>query len=375
VHALLVARIEALKLSAFFRVTDRMIECIPTQSEILFAGLWANLDSIKSLNDLSLAWVEESESISAQSVQILTPTIRGSHQDHGAGAEIWFSCNPDDERAVVMEFATGQRPDTIHAHVVYSDNPFFPSVLDAERQYLECVDDDRYRHVWLGAVNKVSDALIFRGKFVSEPFTPHADWPTYVGLDFGHASDPCAAVLVHVNDRTLYVSREFWALRAELDQLSTLLESAIPGSRQQRVYCDNSRPESIQFLRRHGHPEAVAAAKWPNSIIDGIAFLRSFERIIIAPECTHTLMEFRSYSYVLDRLTGQPAVEPQDKDNHIVDSLRYALSSLIKSAGEPGILGFYRDLLSAQAAENIVAANAPKSETLWHRAGAVTRDL
>jgi phage terminase large subunit len=392
VHALLTARVEALRLQQYFTITNSEISCA-NGSQILFAGLWSNLDSIKSLNDLSLAWIEESESVSAQSVQILTPTIRGSHADQGRGAEVWLSCNPDSPDATAQEFVEGKRPDCIRAHVIFSDNDFFPAALEGERSYLQRVDDDRYQHVWLGSCSRVSDALIFRGKFCVEEFEVGADWPTYHGLDFGFSTDPAAAIRAHVVGTELFISAEFWGLRVELDQLSQAIERAIPGSKDQKLYCDAARPESVSFLKHHGHEYAVSAPKWSGSILDGISFLRSFTRIVVSPNCPRTLAELRSYSYKIDKLTGLPLTEPADKDNHLCDAARYALSDLITAKGEPGILQFYRNEIEKQQATKTAAAPSsdgsaplisplPKpssaAETFWAaatRAGATVRSL
>jgi phage terminase large subunit len=363
VHALLVARIEALRLLQYFTVTNNEIRCA-NGSEIFYTGLWSHLDSVKSLNDLSLAWIEESESASAPSVQVLTPTVRGSHADGGKGAEIWFSANPDSPEAVVQEFVEGKRPDCIRAHVIFSDNDFFPAALEGERQYLQRVDDDRYQHVWLGACSRVSDALIFRGKFCVEEFEVQADWPTYHGLDFGFSTDPAAAIRCHVVGTELFISAEFWGLRVELDQLSQAIEREIPGSREAKLYCDAARPESVSFLKNHGHSGAVSAPKWSGSILDGISFLRSFTRIVVHPNCPRTLAELRSYSYKIDKLTGLPLTEPADKDNHLCDAARYALSDLITAKGEPGILQFYRNEIEKQTAKPAAPPNSDGTEPL-----------
>lgn len=260
-------------------------------------------------------------------------------------------------------------------------------MLEAERAYLQRVDDDAYRHVWLGAVNKVSDALIFKGKFVVEEFTPQPHWSTYHGMDFGHSVDPCAAIRCHVADRVLYISAEFWALRCGLEELAALIEAAMPGSCRARLYCDSSRPESIAFIVRHGFPNAIAAPKWSGSVVDGILFLRSFERIVISPACPRTLHEFRSYQYVVDRLTGQPTTEPKDADNHLIDAARYGLSSLIRqsNAGR-GVIDWYGGQVAKLDAAKVQAA-APAAGAAQgaviadsmtvnvHRLGGTVRDL
>jgi phage terminase large subunit len=245
---------------------------------------------------------------------------------------------------------------------------------------LERIDSggDTYAHIWEGKVRRVSDALIFRGRFIIEDFTPQAHWSTYHGCDFGFSSDPSAAIRAHVDGTTLYISAEFWGLHVELDRLSQEIEAAIPGSRNQKLYCDCARPESISYLTRHGHEYAVAAPKWSGSIEDGLAFLKTFERIVVSPKCRYMLDELRSYSCKVDKLTGKPTVEPEDRNNHLIDSLRYALADLIKQAGTPGILTYYTELLAAQSAAKTAAVNAPqKAEplpgmiqpgTLWQKA-------
>ena len=346
VHHLLCAKIDSLGLTTLFDVTDRSIACTATGAEVIFSGLWANVSQLKSLENISLAWIEEGETVSRRSLEILAPTVRASR------SEIWISMNPDAPDGPVQQHIDAGRSDTRHAHVIHADNPFFPAPLEQERLYLQSVDVDGYRHVWLGEVRRISDAIIFAKKFVIEEFEPREEWSVYHGCDFGFSVDPSAAVRAYVADRTLYISHEFWGLRVELDSLSNEIQAAIPGSRQHKLLCDAARPESINYLSRHGHPHAIAAPKWPGSILDGIQFLRSFERIVCHPRCIHMLDELRSYSFKIDRLTGQALTEPEDRNNHLCDALRYALSALIRqsNAGR-GIFDWYGEEARRVASE------------------------
>jgi hypothetical protein len=153
------------------------------------------------------------------------------------------------------------------------------------------------------------------------------------GLDFGFSRDPNAAVRLYIDDvnKVLYVAREYWALHIDIDALPAALEEAIPGISQYTVFCDNSRPESISYLARHGVANARAADKWSGSVDDGIAYLRSFSRIVIHPTCKKFLDEARNYCFKVDRLTGSPLPEAEDRFNHLIDSARYALSPLIRN--------------------------------------------
>jgi phage terminase large subunit len=198
----LVEKIDALRLTQYFDVTDTSIMCRITGSEIIFAGLHSNVQQLKSLEAIFLCWVEEAEFVSQRSIEVLTPTIRA------AASEIWLSCSPDDPEAPVMGFIDGKRPDTLHEHVTYADNPWFPAPLEGERAYLQSVDDDAYRHVWLGECRIASDAQILKGKYIIEEFEvdPSSDGP-YIGLDFGFI-DPTAAVKCYIADRMLLITHE-----------------------------------------------------------------------------------------------------------------------------------------------------------------------
>jgi phage terminase large subunit len=336
VHHLLSEKIDALGLNSFFDINDREIRCTVTGSEIIFQGLFAHLSSLKSLEDISLVWCEESESVSARSIEILSPTVRAPN------SELWFSINPDSDDGTIEKMVASERADVAHTHIVYSDNPYFPSVLEEERKYLERVDADAYEHVWLGKTRRISDAIIFSGRWRIDEFEPLPEWQSYRGCDFGFSSDPSAAVECFVADRRLYIRRELWALHLELDAMSQALEIALPGSRNYPLLCDSSRPESISFLQRSGHPHARAAAKWAGSILDGISFLRSFEEIIVHPSCQRMIEELKTYRYKIDKITGRPLTEPQDKNNHLCDALRYAVADMImQSKNGAGILSWY----------------------------------
>jgi phage terminase large subunit len=349
VHHLLVAKIEALGLSRYFEVLDREISCPLTRSEAIFAGLHTNVRQLASLEAVGLCWIEEAESISKESLEVLTPTIRLP------GSEIWFSLNPDEPAAPVQAFADGARPDTRRIHVVFTDNPFLTPTLDAERSYLQRVDPDAYAHVWLGQTRSHSDAAVFAGKYQVEEFTPVPEPPEgasihpkrvgslkfwqgpYFGADWGFSQDPTTLVKCWIYERTLYIEHEAWAIGCDLDKTPALFDT-VPGARLHTVRADNARPETISYLRRNGFPRLAAVEKWKNSATDGVAYLRSYERIVIHPRCTHTIEEFRLYSYRVDRLTGDVQPELLDLHNHCIDALRYALAPAIRNRGRGRIV-------------------------------------
>jgi phage terminase large subunit len=100
----------------------------------------------------------------------------------------------------------------------------------------------------------------------------------------------------------------------------------VPGSEKWPIVADNARPETISYMRQHGFPKIMGAVKGPKSLEEGIEWLKSFD-IIVHPRCVHTIDELTMYSYKTDSLTGQILPVLDDKDNHVIDALRYACES------------------------------------------------
>ena len=119
----------------------------PGDGIILFQGMADHTaESIKSLENFNRAWVEEAQTLSQHSLNLLRPTIRGE------GSELWFSWNPRRKNDPVDEMLRqGDIPTgAVVVESNWSDNPWFPAVLEQER--LDCLhyDPDQYAHIWDG---------------------------------------------------------------------------------------------------------------------------------------------------------------------------------------------------------------------------------
>jgi phage terminase large subunit len=143
VHQLLADRIEALGVSAQF-IIERASIRHRNGSEFVFAGLKYNAARIKSMENISVAWIEEAATISAYSLSILVPTIRAPN------SEIWASWNPILESDAIWDYVKNPRPDSIIKCVTYRDNQYFPEVLRREMLDLKERDYDQYQHVYGG---------------------------------------------------------------------------------------------------------------------------------------------------------------------------------------------------------------------------------
>lgn len=320
-------------LTDYFDVGEKYIRTRNRRISYAFAGLRHNLDSIKSKARIIGNWTDEGENVSEPAWRKLVNTLR--EEGDGWLAENWISLNPESpESATHRRFIANPAEDCLVTTVNWSDNPWFPEILNRSR-----LDDQKHRpetydHVWEGAFLTLTDAQVFGGKFVVQEFEPGPGWDgPYQGLDFGFAQDPTAAVQCWVHDGKLYIRREAGKAKLELDDTAGHITSRIPGFADQVTRADSARPESISYLRRHGLPRIEAVEKWKGSVEDGVAFLKSFAGIVIHPDCEQTAREFRLYSYKVDRLTGDIRPDIVDANNHYIDALRYAVAPMIKSQG------------------------------------------
>ncbi|MCH7937794.1 MAG: terminase [Proteobacteria bacterium] len=131
--------------SQFRIMSDSIIT--PGNGVVLFQGMQDHTaESIKSLEGFDVAYVEEAQTLTARSLEFLRPTIRKP------GSELWFSWNPRSSSDPVDKLLRGLNPPESCAVIKtsYKANPFFPAVLDEERQYDEKHNRERYGHIWLG---------------------------------------------------------------------------------------------------------------------------------------------------------------------------------------------------------------------------------
>ena len=324
VKKLLEHKIEALNVGAYFEVQDRRI-LTKQGGVIIFEGMQNHTsDSIKSLEGFDRAWFEESQAASAKSLELLRPTIRKP------GSEMWFSWNPDKETDPIDLLLRGAEPPpgSIVVEANYYDNPWLPEELKTELEYDRKRDHDKFNHVWLGQYRQNSEARIFKNWIVEEferpPGTIHR-----LGADWGFSVDPSVLVRCDIDGNRLYVDYEAWMIGCEIVNLPDLF-ARVPESDKWFITADNARPETISHLRKHGYPRVNPCEKGKGSIEEGITFLQSFD-IVVHPRCKHLIDELKTYSYKTDPLTGLVLPIIEDKNNHVIDALRYACEGARKA--------------------------------------------
>ncbi|QDX29546.1 PBSX family phage terminase large subunit [Dickeya poaceiphila] len=327
-------------LSDYFDIGDRYIRTKNRRVWYAFSGLRHNLDSIKSKARILIAWIDEAETVSEIAWQKLLPTVREE------GSEVWVTWNPEKDGSPTDTRFRKKKPDGAKiVELNYTDNPWFPDVLDQERlNDRDRLDDQTYAWIWDGAYRENSDAQILAGKYRVAEFEPEAHWDgPYYGIDWGFSQDPTAGVKCWVGNDRLWIEYEAGKVGLENDDIADFMIQRLPEIEEHVIRADSARPETISHVKSTGNgkrnnlPKITGVEKWTGSVEDGIAHLRSYKEIIIHSRCKEWLKEARLYSYKTDRLTGDVLTDIVDAHNHFIDATRYALAPMIKGKGKINI--------------------------------------
>lgn len=326
-----------------FKITEREIVG-PNESLFIFRGLQNHTAaSIKSLEGFNRVWYEEAQTLTQRSLDLATPTFRKP------GSEQWFTWNPEFPTDPVDRFfrenIEANDPDFACVTVNYEDNPWFPDDLrrDMERDKLR--DPDKYNWIWRGGYRQNSEAQVLRNWRVERFDPPPAGTALLGGGDWGFSVDPTVGLICFIVGRTLYIWREVWAIGCEIDRTPALFDKLDPEwtparakdpnwkslARRIPIIADSARPETISYMQRNGFPRMQAAIKGPGSVEDGVTFLQSYD-IVVHPDCFHTIDELKLYSFVIDKKTDRITTDLEDKNNHTIDSARYAVENVRRTS-------------------------------------------
>lgn len=243
----------------------------------------------------------------------------------------WFTCNPDSpnhwfKREVIDEVEKGNLNGQVWWFTLL-DNPSLDEEYkkNISRQYTGTWYDRMILGKWVSSGNAV-----FERWHVEDDFEPPEDAFFYFGMDWGFSEDPTVLVRCYIHDDVLYIDHERYASGVDINNIPDMIGD-VPEVKRFPIFADNSRPETISYMRNHGFGKMAPAKKWKGCVEDGIARIRAFNDIVIHKRCEHTIGEFQSYSYVTDKKTGLVSDKLEDANNHCIDALRYALDSVIQS--------------------------------------------
>lgn len=321
VKELLEKTIERLGFGAYFVITETTIESI-NGSKFIFKGLRHNIASIKSLEGITILWIEEAHVISRKSLDTILPTIRGSGE---ADPICIFTLNPQQPTDPVYEdFIAPKipRPDVRALEINFYDNPWFTPMMRRQMLAMRAANFGMFRHVWLGKFLVDDDARIFKNVVV-EAFETPEDADFLYGADFGFAKDPATIVrsFMSPDQSTIYVDHEYCEYHLRLDDYPGMYDR-IPNIKNALIIGDSANPQTIDYLIGLGYTMS-GARKGKDSVRDGIRFLQS-KIIKVHPRCKELIAE--SFLYVFKRhpVTDRVLPEPEKGNDHCWDALRYA---------------------------------------------------
>ena len=328
----ILSKIIDFELMPLFKISlgDFTITCLDNNKQIIFKGL-DDPEKIKSIKPISGVltdiWIEEATQISYDDFKLLKTRLRG---ETPFKKRIIMSFNPIlKTHWIYKQFFEGfwqddkqyiEKDNLSILKTTYKDNTFLTKD-DVER--LEAEIDPYYRNVYLLGNWGILTGAVFSNYSV-EDFDPESFDVYRYGLDWGFASSSfaCVRIAVQFTERKIYVCDEIYEKGLTNDQTMPRVK-ALVGSNV--VWCDNAEPKSITEFRYKGI-NAREIKKGGGSVEQGINFMKRF-KIIIHPSCPNALAEFNSYRYKEDRRTGEILPEVVKKDDHIIDAIRYSLST------------------------------------------------
>lgn len=206
---------------------------------------------------------------------------------------------------------------------------------ETDRRMFERMKEDnprRYRVAGLGDWG-ISEGLIFDNwavqAFSVEELLHGKDGERYTcvyGLDYGYSNDPTAfiAAAVSPQDKRLYIFDEHYQTRMVNSDIAAMIQEK--GYQKERIRADSAEPKSNEELRRLGICRIQPAEKGKDSVLHGIAVLQEY-RILVHPLCKQTARELSSYCWQTGE-EGGAVNRPVDRDNHLMDALRYAMTDI-----------------------------------------------
>ncbi len=303
-----------------FEVTNNSIINKINGSDFLFKGLWNNEQSIKSIEGIDIAWVEEAQTVSKVSIDVLTPTVRKP------GSQIVYTYNrllEDDP--VHTRLVVEGRPNTLIINVNYDIAEKYGMI---PKVVLDEILDDKekrpslYKHKWLGEPNS-GERKIYKDWAIVEGI-PHEAQLIRRGLDFGYSNDPTSIVSIYKYNGGYIVDEELYRKGMLNKQIADFINNL--QTPECIVIADSAEPKSIDEIKLYG-VNILPAVKGKGSISTGITFVQA-QRMSVTKRSVNTIKEYRNYLWMLDK-NGRTLNEPEGGLDHSMDAIRYALNSVL----------------------------------------------
>lgn len=320
-HQLLADLIKKYELNDF-EVTNNSIINKITGSDFVFRGLWHNEQSIKSLEGIDIAWVEEAQAVSKESLEVLTPTIRKPESQIIYTYNRLLEDDPVHTRLVIEG-----RPNTLIIHVTYGIALKYGFMPDSVR--LEMEDDKErrpglFKHKWLGEPSSLERKIYRDWKLVDE--IPKGARLERRWLDFGYSNDPTAIGEIWYANNEWFLNETLYQKGLSNKQIADHLLS-LPKSNTV-VVADSAEPKSIDELRSFGL-NITPCEKGKDSVIHGIQQVQG-QPISYTRSSPNIHEEYIHYLFKEDKDGRILNIEDPLCANHHMSGIRYALSTLGK---------------------------------------------
>lgn len=228
--------------------------------------------------------------------------------------------NPSDEYHWIYDKVLN-RDDVEFYKTTYKDNKFLDDSIVKEIERLKETDEQYWQIYGLGEKG-ISKATIFN--YVEVPHIPYDAELVSYGADAGYTNDPSTLVSVYKKEHNIYIKEHLYRTMMTTRDISEVLKQEV--TNRNPVYFDAAEPRLIDELRRMGH-NIQPSLKGRDSINAGIDLLKRF-KIHITSDSNNAIQEFRNYKWQEDR-SGKLTNKPVDKNNHIIDAVRYATYSIM----------------------------------------------
>lgn len=319
VYELLSQLISDYDLMQYFTVnkTDLSIQCV-TGAKIIMSGL-DDVEKLKSITGINRIWVEEASEITESDFNQLDLRMRGQSE---IGYQMTLTFNPISElHWIKKKFFDLGVSEAYTSKTTYKDNPFLDDAYLRKLERLEEEDYQYYRIYALGEWGSIGN-LIYTNWEKADLSKERNEFDNYFnGVDWGFAEDPFAFIRLHYDKarKTIYITDEIYRRGVHNDEI---VGEVIELAGKEVVTCDSAEPKSVADFKRMG-VNSKGAKKGKGSVEHGIKFLQG-NKIIVDSSCINTIAELTAYKWREDK-DGNIMPKPVDKNNHILDALRYAL--------------------------------------------------
>lgn len=228
--------------------------------------------------------------------------------------------NPSDEYHWIYDDII-EREDCDFYITTYLDNPFLDPVLIQEIERLKNTDE-LYWQIYGKGQRGSSKSIIFTTT-LCKTIPETAKFISY-GLDYGYTNDPTAMVGIWIEDHTIYIKEYLYrTMMTARDIHNAFIEIGVGRN---MIFGDSAEPRLNDELRRMGW-NVRPSIKGRDSVNAGIDLLKRY-KLNITTDSNNAIQEFRNYKWIEDK-SGKLTNVPEDKNNHIIDAVRYGTYSII----------------------------------------------